>query len=168
MLLKRASCLAILAIAASCAPIAVQSPAGPRTLLFDRTGPLPPISISSVPAFSAADAPAADVRAKIIVGNGFRAQATYGLTGGRQACGALRDCTLRSATISGKIATYVRFSEPQTVDGTAFSHKIMGYLPVMQVRPDEPGSGLLWNGWCVETQGCNDLEALFLSLRVEA
>lgn len=152
---------------ASCATSPTPVSGGSRTLLFQRTATLPAISISNAIPVTVTDAPGVDVASKTIIGSGFRAQATYGLTGGRQACGSLPNCRLHSRTISGRPATYVQFTGPQTIEGTTYSHRLIGYLPVAQVRPDEPGSGVLINGWCNEPKGCSQLEGIFLSLRVE-
>jgi len=133
---------------ASCATLPTPVSSGSRTLLFQRTATTPAISISS-----AIDAYSVDVAGKTIIGLGFRAQATYGLTGGRQACGSLPNCRLESHTISGRPATYVRFTGPETVEGRSYSHRLIGYLPVAQVRPDEPGVGALDKRMVQRTRG---------------
>ena len=139
---------------------------GSRALLFSQNGFLPPVTASGSIRYSVADAPAADTPTKTILGERFRAQVMYGLAGGRPACGALASCTLRTVSLSGRSATYIRYTYPQTFDGATYPNKVVGYIPVGHSRPNEPESGLLLNGWCQDQQSCRTLESLFLSIRI--
>ena len=157
------------AVLASCTSTpAPLPPPGPRTLLFPRSGALPAISMSAAIPVSVADMPAVDMLMRSISGAGFRAQVSYGLSGGRQSCDTLPSCTLRSASISGRRATYVRYPLSQTIEGVGYSTRLVGYVPVAQLRRDEPESGLLLNGWCTDERSCEMLQRLFLSIRIEA
>lgn len=150
-----------------CATAPVGGGNAARIVLFDRTAALPAISMAAVPEVVIAAASGIDVQSKSIAGPGFQANATYGMSGGQQACGSLPQCRLGTARISGRSASFVRYLSTADAQARPFSHVFVGYLPVGQGRSDEPGSGLTFSGHCAEPAGCDALQRLFESLSVE-